>query len=127
MKPFKINRNSWHYKLNENFMQNSHMYYWELDHNNFCSYWRSTVICLIVAAFCLLVVLTLLILIGAAVYMNPIGSLTIVGTFVGVIAAAVGIVSYSEHRTKKEPSQSLIAQKYRAHKEKICPMVEYEE
>jgi hypothetical protein len=27
--------------------------------------------------------------------------------------------------SNKEPSQSLFAQKYRANKEKICPMVEY--
>lgn len=127
MKPFKINRNSWHYKLNRNFMQDTNMqYHWEPKHSDFCSYWRSTVLRLIVAAFCLLFMFSLLTLIGVAVYMNPIGSLIIVGTLVGVIAAVVGIVVYSEHRKKKEPSQSLIAQKYRAHKEKICPMVEFD-
>lgn len=126
MKPFKINRNSWHYKLNKTFLQDSPMYYWEPDHNNFCSYWRSTVFRLIVLGFCLLVMFTLLTLIGIAFYIDPISSLAMVGTIVGVIAAIVGIVVYSENRKKKEPSQSLIAQKYRAHKEKICPMVEFD-
>ena len=128
MKPFKINRNSWHYKLNEKFMQDTNMqYHWEPAHGDFCSYWRSTVLRLIVLGFCLLVMFTLLTLIGVAVYIDPISSLAMVGTIVGVIASVVGIFVYSEHRKKKEPSQSLIAQKYRAHKEKICPMVEFEE
>lgn len=127
MKPFKINRNSWHYKLNEKFMQDTSMQYlWEPKHSDFCSYWRATVLRLIVAAFCLLVMLTVLTLIGVAVYMDPISSLAIVAASVGVIASVVGIVVYLDSRKKKEPSQSLIAQKYRAHKEKICPMVEYD-
>ena len=127
MKPFKINRNPWHYKLNRNFMQDPNMqYHWEPAHSDFCSYWRATVLRLIVAAFCLLVMFTVLTLIGAAVYMDPIGALVGFSAAVGVIGTAIGIAAYIVNREKKEPSQSLIAQKYRAHKEKICPMVEFE-
>lgn len=127
MKPFVINRNSWHYKLNRNFMQDSHMYYWEPDHNDFCSYWRATIFRLSVVAFFTSFLIFILAAIGFAVYTDPVGSLIVIGGIVGMFAAAVGIALYSENRKKKEPSQSLIAQKYRAHKEKICPMVEYKQ
>lgn len=128
MKPFKINRNSWHYKLNKHFLQDANMhYYWEPNHNDFCSYWRATIFRLSVVAFFTSFLIFILAAIGFAVYTDPVGSLIVIGIIVGMFAAAVGIVWYSGNRKKKEPSQSLIAQKYRAYKEKICPTVEFEE
>ena len=129
MKPFKINRNSWHYKLNCHFLQDYTIYtmsYWESTHSDFCSYWQATVSRIIVMAFFTALALLLLGLLGAAVYMDPIGALVGFSAAVGVIGTAIGIAAYIVNREKKEPSQSLIAQKYRAHKEKICPMVEFE-
>lgn len=126
MKPFKINRNSWHYKLNYHFIRDSPMPYWEQDHSDFCSYWRATIFRLIAAAFLTAFLAFLLFGIGFAFYTNPISAIFAVGTIVAVFAACVGIVVYLDSRKKKEPSQSLIAQKYRAHKEKICPIVEFE-
>ena len=126
MKPFKINRNSWHYKLNCHFLQDSTMRYWESTHSDFCSYWRATISRLIVMAFFTALALILLGLLGAAVYVDPIGLLVWFCVPAFVIGTAIGIAVYNVNRKKKEPSQSLIAQKYRAHKEKICPMVEFE-
>ena len=127
MKPFKINRNSWHYKLNKKFMQDTNMqYHWEPAHSDFCSYWRATVLRLICAAVLTAFLTLILGVLAVVIYQEPIVTLSSIGITVGVVAAVVGIFVYSEHRKKKEPSQSLIAQKYRAHKEKICPMVEYE-
>ena len=57
MKPFVINRNSWHYKLNRKFM-NEYGWsdyrmedQWEPRHNDFCSYWRATIFRMIGVAF----------------------------------------------------------------------------
>ena len=126
MKPFKINRNSWHYKLNKHFLQDTNMHYhWEPAHSDFCSYWRATVSRLIALALCTAFTLLTLVVIGGAVYRDPIGTLVAFGSTVGVFGTAIVIATYIVNRKKKEPSQSLIAQKYRAHKEKICPMVEF--
>ena len=126
MKPFKINRNSWHYKLNYHILQDSTMRYWESTHSDFCSYWRATVSRIIVMAFFTALALIILGLLVVAVYADPIGFLAGFSVVVGIIATLIGIIVYLTNRKKKEPSQSLIAQKYRAHKEKICPMVEFE-
>lgn len=135
MKPFNINRNSWHYKLNKNFFNDDEHWMqsrWEPIHNNFCSYWRATVFRMI---FAVLLAAIGLFAIGAILYvtyLNPTEALGFVGVVFIILLSVIGL-AFIEHlikerkRKKKdeEPSQSLFAQKYRANKEKICPMVEY--
>jgi membrane protein YdbS with pleckstrin-like domain len=135
MKPFTINRNSWHYKLNKNFF-NDHEHWmqsaWEPSHNNFCSYWRATVFRMIFASFLVSLVLVIVGILSYLAYLEPLAALSAVGTVIAIFAVFIGIVFTAhlleERKWKKlneEPSQSLFAQKYRANKEKICPMVEY--
>lgn len=136
MKPFKINRNTWHYKLNQKFWnddgwnQQSMECYWEPKHSDFCSYWRATMFRIVALVICLAVAGFLLSGLGMLVYQNPIEVLQAVGFIVGAIAAAVGLIWASEklkeHRQSDAP-EGLISQRYRAYKSKICPMVEYEE
>lgn len=140
MKPFKINRNSWHYKLNKNFC-NSEGYWmersWEPKHNNFCAYWRATMFRTIFAGCFAFGVLGLLVMFGQAVWMYPAETATVIGTIVGIIAAIVGAVTaefsirkFFEKRAKAREEtgapQSLVVQKYKTYKSKVCPMVEYD-
>lgn len=135
MKPFKINRNAWHYKLNQKFINDEGLTdymmqnYWEPRHQDFCSYWRATIGRLFVLVFCITAAFTILLVIGHLVYTNPIETLTAFLGFIGMIAAVVGLILASEKlksRNQNRP-EGLISQRYRAYKSKVCPMVEYEE
>ena len=132
MKPFKINRNSWHYKLNKNFFNESSMQYdWEPKHNNFCSYWRATMFRVLFASILILVLGFMLTMLGVVTYLEPLRVAIVVGTVLGLIATIVGIAAiavFTDHRKKANADKpdSLFMQKYKAHKSKICPMVEYD-
>ena len=133
MKPFSINRNSWHYKLNTRFMNSySDSRYgiedgWEPRVNNFCAYWRATVT-RVVLLFILAIIGTFFAATLAAVlYTHPLEILTSILIIVGVIFTAVVIgLSWDHiaHRERSEP-RSLIGKKIYAAKRSICPTVEY--
>ena len=141
MKPFKINRNSWHYKLNQNFL-NDHgdneyymQDYWERKHNNFCAYWRVTMFRLVVAMFGSAIILMLLFGLGQVIYQNPWDTFVVVGSVVGVVLTFGTIIVcgmlFSEYLEKrkyqnKEVPDSLFVAKYKSYKSKVCPMVEYD-
>ena len=132
MKPFKINRNSWHYKLNKNFFNESSMQYdWEPKHNNFCSYWRATMFRMFFAAVMSLFVITMFTSLGFVIYLRPIQFL--IGFLIAVGIIAIPVVTYllveflkDRNKAKGYKPDSLFMQKYKAHKSKICPMVEYD-
>ena len=133
MKPFKINRNSWHYKLNKNFFNgNSMLYAWEPKHNNFCSYWRATMFRMIFATALSLWTIAMVSMLGYTAYNQPIEFLTAIGVVVGLFSAVVGVfltvhaISNRNERKSDKPD-SLFVQKYKAHKSKICPKVEYDQ
>jgi hypothetical protein len=134
MKPFKINRNTWHYKLNKHFFNESEHWMersWEPRHSDFCSYWRATTFRLLLAGFMIFAILAFLFFIGVAVYNEPVQSLIVFSSivlFLTVLAGYVWLIQkiQSRKKTNVDKPQSLIMQKYRAHKSKICPMVEYE-
>ena len=135
MKPFKINRNSWHYKLNRKFFNTygDNEYYmhdsWEPRHNNFCAYWRATMFRVIWAIVLTLLAGLFLFVTGNAIYEHPIDFLIVIGTILGLIllfAAALGLSHWLQKREKKEVPESLFVQRYRAYKSKICPGVEYD-
>jgi len=133
MKPFKINRNSWHYWVNKNLFQNSHMPYWEDNHRDFCSYWRATVFRVIFASFLSLLILVFAVILGAAVYKDPVGFALVIGSVTTIVAGSIGLFDLliylrDRHRRKAstEKPEGLLAQRYRAYKSRICPMVEYE-
>jgi hypothetical protein len=132
MKPFKINRNSWHYKLNKNFFNDSHMQYdWEPKHNNFCSYWRATMFRVFFATILSIGVGCILTMMGVGAYNDPLGAAFVVGSILGLLATIVGIAAtcaFFSNRKKANADKpdSLFMQKYKAHKSKICPMVEYD-
>lgn len=132
MKPFKINRDSWHYKLNKNFFNDVSMKYtWEPEHNNFCSYWRATMFRLLFAAALSLIAITMFTILGIGLYLHPIEFLIGFSLVVVMIAIPVGtylLVEFLKDRNqaKGDKPDSLFVQKYKAHKSKICPMVEYD-
>jgi hypothetical protein len=135
MKPFKINRNSWHYKLNRKFFNayGDNEYYmhdsWEPRHNNFCAYWRATMFRVIFAIFLSVFVGLFFFVLGGAVYQHPIDFLISISSILGIIALGIIVVfctNWLQKREKKEVPESLFMQKYKAHKSKICPMVEYD-
>lgn len=137
MKPFKINRNSWHYRLNRHIF-NQYSYSmernWEPNHNNFCSYWRATMFRLIFTIMLTAVAGSVLSLIAVGAYNNPWKALEVVLTIViaGLVVFAALFVAYciQERKTRNKKTvnepKSLFVQKYRAYKSKVCPMVEYD-
>jgi len=132
MKPFKINRNSWHYWLNQHMLnENQHwMEKWEAKHSNFCSYWRATLFRVLWSVICGVVLLTMLGMMLVAVYMNPLQALYVMLTVVAVIASIIGCVlanEYFEDRKESNPEpKTLIGKQYAAYKSKICPSVEFQ-
>ncbi len=135
MKPFKVNRDSWHYKINQRFFnEDEHwMHRWEDKHNNFCAYWRATMFRIIFIAFISTGVLGLLGMLGMAVYNAPLQALGTIGGVIVAFSAIVGLVGISvwnKNRVaaKKEAGipDSLFVAKYKAYKSKICPMVEFD-
>ena len=131
MKPFKINRNSWHYWLNQHMLnENEHwMEKWEAKHSNFCSYWRATLFRVVWSVICGVILLTMLGMMLVAVYMNPLQALYVLLTVVAVIASIIGGVlahEYLEDRRESNPEpKTLIGKQYASYKSKICPSVEF--
>ncbi len=106
-------------------------YRWEPKHNNFCSYWRATMGRMLVAAILGGVVIGCLVGLGYITYQDPIATVSILVTVAGMGATVVGgviFLQYLENRKKANADKpdSLFMQKYKAHKSKICPMVEYD-
>ena len=71
-------------------------------------------------------------LFGHIAYTQPIEFLMAIGVVIGLSSAAIGIVTavhfFSNRNERKiDKPDSLFMQKYKAHKSKICPKVEYEE
>ena len=138
MKPFRINRKSWHYQLNRYFFNHytDWMSQWEARHNNFCSYWRATlfrsIFATLLAAICIIILTAL----GISIYKNPIEfamALALVVTSLTVIFGGATLIRYSIERFKNrstaettEKPEGLFAQRYRAYKSRICPMIEYD-
>ena len=134
MKPFKINRNSWHYKLNKTFFNNyeySMEYNWEPRHNNFCAYWRATMFRVLFAAILTAILGSILTMLGVGVYNDPLGAVIVIGSVLGLIAT-MAVIAFTlqffsnRKKAKADLPDSLFMQKYKAHKSKICPMVEYD-
>lgn len=131
MQPFKINRKSWHYKMNVRILNDNYPEYWERKHNTFCSYWRATILRMVSISLVAGGLTGLLSLLAYYVYTDPIGIfVTIAGIltlFVVMIGVPLGIVAlneYVKHRNQDKP-ETLISMKIRAAKSKICPIVEY--
>lgn len=135
MKPFKINRNSWHYKLNKNFFNsdfNSMFYSWEPKHNNFCSYWRATVLRMVFATALGLLAIAMVAALGHTAYNQPLPFFGAIVVIVGFFSLIVGINLTihgitNRNKQKSDKPDSLFVQKYKAHKSKICPKVEYDQ
>ncbi len=134
MKPFKINRNSWHYKLNKNFFNRyeySMEYNWEPRHDNFCAYWRATMVRVLFATFLTVILGGLFTMLGVGVYNDPLVAVIVIGSVLGLIAT-MAVIAFTlqffsnRKKAKADLPDSLFMQKYKAHKSKICPGVEYE-
>lgn len=139
MKPFKVNRDSWHYKLNKKFMnpEGDDWYMekrWEPQHRNFCSYWRSTIIRLVLVVLLLSVAVIIITSLVIGLFTYPIPVLTGIGSVIGIFGTAFSIAwftIFNQDRAKARQESgipdSLFVQKYKAYKSKICPAVEYNE
>ncbi len=131
MKPFRINRNSWHYRMNTQLLNDSYSNRnWEDIHSNFCSYWRATVL----RGSVLLVFLTLILsavafLVGAFI-LDPVGGAMTVGLILGLFAL-IALIATLVHYTRAaaqhfEQSPSIFVQRYRSVKSRFCPSIEYD-
>jgi hypothetical protein len=135
MKPFRINRNSWHYKLNRRMaLHGDSQYYmedeWEPKYSNFCSYWRTTTFKLVWLSIVTFGIIGLFYTLAMAIYTNPILALKITGALIAVNVSIIAFVflfaGISKMNETVAKSNSLFVQKYRAQKSKICTDVEFE-
>jgi len=133
MKPFKINRNSWHYSLNKHFF-NEYSYCmertWEHYHSNFCSYWCATVFRLIFGTALSAVILTAFSMLGYVLYAHTGQALLVIGGSIVLCIVLIGIpillvVGIDRIQNSETVKNSIILQRIRNHKSKICPSVEY--
>lgn len=133
MQTFKINRNSWHYKMNRTFWNENehHMEPWEHKHSSFCSYWRATVFRMVGLAFVSSFLIGMGVMLSIATIMNPATAgytvLGIVSFFAVVIGIAMGHEYLQEYKEKNPEPKTLIGKQYAAYKSKICPSVEFEQ
>jgi amino acid transporter len=135
MKAFRVNRDAWHYKLNQNFL-NDHQYRmepWEDKHNNFCSYWRVTMFRLVFALAAATFILLMLFMLGSVIYQDPLKALISISSAAGLFSALAGIFAFSiylDNRKRKRKNEdipdSLFVAKLKIYKSKICPSVEYD-
>jgi hypothetical protein len=134
MKPFTVNRNSWHYKLNKHFLNEDGFFMersWEPKHNNFCSYWRATMFRMAAVGLLATGIIILLSLAAVGTYVNPLGAAIVVGVILAMIAGVALLVVALHYADKRKYAnrgkpESLFMQKYKAHKSKICPSVEFD-
>lgn len=109
------------------------MRWWEPDHNNFCSYWRATVIRVFFAAFLAVLAICILAVLTVASINDPIGAAIVLGISVLVVGTIIGLVVLSEYiqermrerAEKGEQPKTVIGKQYAAWKSKVCPSVEY--
>lgn len=133
MKDFVINRDSWHYALNKRVFNDDGWseYYmregWERSHNNFCAYWRATMIRMIAVALIAIIAIAAIAAAVYTAYTYPLATATMLGSIVAIIAAIIVIVIVLEalDTAKRTAQHSLFAQRYRAYKLRICPSIEY--
>jgi hypothetical protein len=132
MKPFVINRDTWHYKLNKNFFNpyEPWMRQWEARNSDFCSYWRATMFRLLFLVFFGFVFSCMLAGLGIIIYNEPM-AIGVIAVILSLFAGAAGLFFLIEgiirkiKQAPKKESQSLLAQKYRSYKGKFCPKVEF--
>lgn len=133
MKPFKINRDSWHYHLNKNFFNEDSFWMersWEPRHNNFCSYWRATVFRLIFATALLAVIGFAFSMLAYYLYAYTGQTLLTIGGAILFVVILIGVplmlvVGVDRIKQSEAVKNSIVLQRIRNHKSKICPSVEF--
>jgi cytochrome c biogenesis protein ResB len=132
MKPFSINRNSWHYKLNKHFFNEDayDMRSWERRRNNFCSYWRATLFRVIFLTALVAAASTAIGMLGYYIYTHTAQAIITIGGILAGVAVMVGIpitliVLAGKIKHSDAVQNSIVLQRIRNHKSKICPSVEY--
>lgn len=137
MQAFNVNRNSWHYKLNKNFINETSMNVWEYRHRSFCAYWRATMFRLVGAVLSAIGVVWFFGMIAYNIWMFPLAAVIAVGIMLlfGATGWAIfGILTWLERRStdsweyeKPAKQDSLFVQKYKSYKDKFCPTVDFKE
>lgn len=133
-----IKKNTWHYWLNSKIHNSCQLSYM----NSICEYVRATMVSVFVSAVILTCVvgftfLATLPFVGIFVeFSEPFIAMQIIGTGCYVLGIVLGIIFGSlklidkavrkfKKRPKKEKEPGIFKEYYRAHKSKICPMIEF--
>jgi hypothetical protein len=133
MKPFVINRDSWHYALNkrvfndDGWSEHRMRVEWEPSHNNACAYWRATMVRMLAVTLITSAVIAAVAACVYVVYTYPLSAVKVLGVAAAFIAAVIAVVVILEAlgAAKRKAQASLFVQRYRAHKQAICPNIEY--
>lgn len=129
MKPFNINRNSWHYRMNTEIFNADNSARWERTHSNFCAYWRTTVFRLLFISLLLVLAFSVVAVLVVNTIKDPITTAIGFGIIVLAVGFIIGLVVLSEYfddiaEQDKEP-KTIIGKRYVAWKTKVCPSVEF--
>jgi hypothetical protein len=153
MKPFSVNKQSWHYKMNtemcktnDSLKQYGYAEKFVQSKDNFCSYWRMTLFSifkvLVVVTFVLMVaslILFVLYNIGSAFIYNTAAAFVTTGVVLSlfVFSICIALLSswFGKRRSEKlqkilhngETETSLAKTKYSSWKNGICLPVEFKE
>lgn len=105
---------------------------WEPRHNNFCSYWRATVFRLLFVLLLLGISSLALGALGYYIYSNTSEALITIGGIIAGAAIMIGapilvLVSADKIKHSDVIQRSIVLQRIRNHKSKICPSVEYDD
>lgn len=104
---------------------------WEPRHNNFCSYWRATMFRLIFATALLSVIGFAFSVLAYYLYAHTGQALLTIGGAILFVVCLIGIpfllvVGVDRIKESEAVKNSIVLQRIRNHKSKICPSVEYE-
>lgn len=105
---------------------------WEPRHNNFCSYWRATVFRLLFVLLLLGISSLALSALGYYIYSNTSEAVITIGAVIAGAAVMIGvpillILTADKIKHSSTVQNSIVLQRIRNHKSKICPSVEYRE
>jgi len=151
MNAFKVNRNSWHYKMNVATLESQHFSAHEIQNTmrfkaNFCAYWRMSMINMLQIGFFVAIIVGVIgailygiFSLGVAAYANisvlytAIAVIAFFATFFSVLMFFFKLSGKKKEKERKiargeyiEPEHGLFKTKYISWKKKICPPVAYE-
>lgn len=123
MRKFKVNTDSFHYQIVRLGCD-----YLDPRPSNFCAYWATFITKMLIVAFAMMCMLVMIGGVAIVTYRDPMMVLSFVSLLAAVIIIPFVFIGFMMLATDKlQTSDGLVATKYKSHKQRVCPQVEYED